>query len=201
MLLVGSLRLVVGSHSFQQIRSRQDHLRRLNRLGTLQGFLSVAYPAYQVLFKVANHTVYELPVLLLLPAFKVVMKTIFASAAAHKEDMLPEQVVFTAVDFFDAFYLATFMPKLSWTSLIAVLVIHYVQTALELQDLHQRTQSILTRLHAATGVTTNSTKGTYLQHCGNCATAQNRYDRKFANTFAFIRLFDKDCLPREELSS
>ncbi|EGZ17460.1 hypothetical protein PHYSODRAFT_498376, partial [Phytophthora sojae] len=73
MLLVGSLRLVVGSHSFQQIRSRQDHLRRLNRLGTLQGFLSVAYPAYQVLFKVANHTVYELPVLLLLPAFKVVM--------------------------------------------------------------------------------------------------------------------------------
>ncbi|EGZ17461.1 hypothetical protein PHYSODRAFT_410329, partial [Phytophthora sojae] len=65
-------------------------------------------------------------------------------------------------DFFDAFYLATFMPKLSWTSLIAVLVIHYVQTALELQDLHQRTQSILTRLHAATGVTTNSTKGDLL---------------------------------------
>lgn len=65
----------------------------------MQGFLCVVYPAYQILFKTANHTNYELPVLLLLSVFKVVMKAAFVSAAAHKEDIVPEEVVLT-VDFF-----------------------------------------------------------------------------------------------------
>ncbi|POM69317.1 Hypothetical protein PHPALM_14405 [Phytophthora palmivora] len=160
-ILVGFLRIVVGAHAFQQMRSRQVQLQRLNKLGTLQGFLSAAYPAYQVLFTKANHSNYELPVLLFLSIFKVVMKNIFTSAASHKEDLIPEQVIFT-VDFFDAFYLATFMPKLSTTTLISVLVVHFVQTALELQELHHRTHSILARLRKTAGITNNDTNSDLL---------------------------------------
>ncbi|KAK1944230.1 hypothetical protein P3T76_004142 [Phytophthora citrophthora] len=150
-ILVVSLRIVVGAHAFHEIRSRQEQLQRLNKLGTLQGFLCAAYPAYQVVFNHANHTSYELPVLLFLPLCRIVMKIIFSSAASHKEDMIPEEVVFT-VDFFDAFYLATFMPQMSTTTLITLLTIHFIQTALELQELHRRTQSILMRLREAAGL-------------------------------------------------
>ncbi|OWY99936.1 hypothetical protein PHMEG_00028977 [Phytophthora megakarya] len=155
-ILVVALRVVVGARVFKEICSRQTQLQRLNKLGTLQGFLCAAYPAYQALFKMANHTSYELPVFLLLPVFKIVMKVIFTSAVSHKEDLIPEQVVFT-VDFFDAFYLATFMPNLSETTLVSVLVVHFVQTALELHELHRRTHSILARLRETAGDTNKHT--------------------------------------------
>ncbi|OWZ03995.1 hypothetical protein PHMEG_00024182 [Phytophthora megakarya] len=150
-ILVVALRIVVGARAFQEICSRQTQLQRLNKLGTLQGFMCTAYPAYQALFKTANHTSYELPVFLLLPIFRIVMKVIFTSAASHKEDLIPEQVVFT-VDFFDAFYLATFMPNLSPKTLISILIVHFVQTILELQELNQRTHSILAHLRKIAGI-------------------------------------------------
>ncbi|KAG7387122.1 hypothetical protein PHYPSEUDO_014642 [Phytophthora pseudosyringae] len=151
-LFVGFLRVVMGARAFRHLRSQKEQLRRLKKIGSLQGFMCVGYPAYQVLFTRANQTRYELPVLLLLQVLRLVMKIFFATAAAHKEDMIPAQVVFT-VDFFDALYLATFMQSFSTTSLIVVLVIDFVQTGVELLELHQRTQRILARCREATAVT------------------------------------------------
>ncbi|EGZ17458.1 hypothetical protein PHYSODRAFT_300527 [Phytophthora sojae] len=147
-----------------------------------------------ILFKTANHTNYELPVLLLLSVFKVVMKAAFVSAAAHKEDIVPEEVVLT-VDFFDAFYRATFMPNLSWTSLVVVLVVQFLQTVLELHDLHRRTQSILARLHKTTGVAINSTKRDLL------STLRNHFKGKYAQIFACAPPFVKAYLEKEEMCS
>ncbi|KAL3665614.1 hypothetical protein V7S43_009648 [Phytophthora oleae] len=161
LILVGSLRIAVGARAFQQICSRQEQLQRLNKLGALQSLLCAAYPAYQVLFKHASHTSYELPMLLFLPLFKILMRIIFWLAASHKEDMIPEQVVFT-VDFFDAFYLATFMPQMSTSTVITVLAIHFAQTALELQELYRRTQNILMRLHETAGLLSTDLNNDFL---------------------------------------
>ncbi|KAG6955033.1 hypothetical protein JG688_00012076 [Phytophthora aleatoria] len=114
----------------------------------LIGMMSLAYPSFQVLFNKANHTVNEVPVLLLLPAFKIATKRLYALLASQKWDMVPEQIVFT-VDFFDALYLATCMPSVSTTSLAVILVVDIAQTGVDLLELHQRTQSILARLRTA----------------------------------------------------
>ncbi|KAF1778406.1 hypothetical protein GQ600_4277 [Phytophthora cactorum] len=128
------------------ILSQRENLRRLNRIGSLQGFMYVAYPAYQVLFSKANYTIYEIPVLLILPLFRLVVKVVFASAATHKEDMIPAQVVFT-VDFFDAVYLVTSIQNVSTLALAAVMAVDLLQTATELHELHRQTRQILSRLH------------------------------------------------------
>ncbi|KAG2814159.1 hypothetical protein JG687_00008289 [Phytophthora cactorum] len=65
-------------------------------------FMVIIYPSYQVLFEAVNQTNYELPVLLLLPTLKLILKNISTFTILHKEDTIPEQVIFT-VDFFDAF--------------------------------------------------------------------------------------------------
>lgn len=57
----------------------------MNRIGTLHALLYVAYPLYQVLFSKANHTDYELPMLLLLTAFRLVVKKVFSMVALHKD--------------------------------------------------------------------------------------------------------------------
>ncbi|KAG3117940.1 hypothetical protein PI124_g3912 [Phytophthora idaei] len=69
---------------------------------TVQMFMVIIYPSYQVLFEAVNQTNYELPVLLLLPTLKLILKNISTFTILHKEDTIPEQVIFT-VDFFDAF--------------------------------------------------------------------------------------------------
>lgn len=72
------------------------------------GFLYGIYPVYEVLFGRAKNTSYELPVILLLPALKLLMKFAFAICAANKEDIVPSQVIFT-VEFYNTFYyMATF---------------------------------------------------------------------------------------------
>lgn len=105
------------------------------------------YPVYQVVFNKVAHTPYELPVLLALPLFKFAMKAVFASLASHREDMVPAQVVFT-VEFFDAFYFATFMPSLSSATLAAVMIFDVVDTLIELRELHGRMQRITACLKA-----------------------------------------------------
>ncbi|ETI32485.1 hypothetical protein F443_20722 [Phytophthora nicotianae P1569] len=144
--LLAYFRIIVGSRVFQQVRSQRENLRRLNRIGSLQGFMYVAYPAYQVLFSKAHYTIYEIPVLLLLPLFRLVIKVVFASAATHKEDMIPAQVVFT-VDFFDAVYMATSLQSMSSLALAAIMAIDLLQTATELHELQRQTRRILSQLH------------------------------------------------------
>ncbi|GMF13204.1 unnamed protein product [Phytophthora lilii] len=150
-LIIVGLRAVVGARTIRQISSQKSLRRRMNLVSGLQAFMGTAYPAYQVLFSKANHTRYELPVLLLLPIFKLATKAILARAASHKEEMIPEQVIFT-VDFFDAFYLATFMQNLSSTTLILVLVLDLSQTAIEIQELYQRIHNISRHIRKITSV-------------------------------------------------
>ncbi|KAF1773125.1 hypothetical protein GQ600_2066 [Phytophthora cactorum] len=112
-------------------------------------FMVIIYPSYQVLFETVNQTNYELPVLLLLPTLKLILKNISTFTILHKEDTIPEQVIFT-VDFFDAF-----LPR----DMHEKRVVNYngnsdngcnlAQTALEMQELHQRTQGVLERLNRA----------------------------------------------------
>ncbi|ETI32484.1 hypothetical protein F442_20481 [Phytophthora nicotianae P10297] len=103
------------------------------------------YPAYQMLFTRASRTLYEIPVLMILPIVRLVLKLMFTRAAAHKEDMIPVQVVFT-VDFFDAFYFASFIQSLSPLALASVMAIDLLQTASEIHELRQRAQRILSRI-------------------------------------------------------
>eukprot|EP00644_Phytophthora_capsici_P000562 jgi/Phyca11/100224/e_gw1.4.271.1 len=81
--------------------------------------MCVGYPAFQVLFNHASQTNYELPVLLLLPVLKILMKRLLAHQASHKWDIAATEIIVT-VDFFDALYLATFIPNLKLVSLVAV---------------------------------------------------------------------------------
>ncbi|KAF4030339.1 hypothetical protein GN244_ATG17831 [Phytophthora infestans] len=114
----------------------------------------LGYPAFQILFNKVNHTVYEVPVLLLLPIFKIITKRLFALAALKKWDMVPEQVIFT-VDFFDALYLVTCMPSLSAVSFGIILAVDIAQTAIDLFELFHRTQHIPARLHRAARIRDN----------------------------------------------
>jgi hypothetical protein len=59
--------------------------------------------------------------------------------------------VILTIDFFDALYLATFMQSLSTTSVVVMMAIDLIQSAVDLRDLYQRTKSILQRLQGATG--------------------------------------------------
>ncbi|GMF12069.1 unnamed protein product [Phytophthora lilii] len=154
-VLLGLFRIMIGGKSLKQILEQREQLRRLNRIGSLQGFMTMIYPAYQVLFVKANGTNFELPVLLLLPVFKHIMKRVFSSAAAHKEDMIPGQVVLT-VDFFIALYLATFVQSLSPTTLVVVMLVDIAETAIELRELHLPTIRILQRIHNIVGAATKN---------------------------------------------
>ncbi|GMF17147.1 unnamed protein product [Phytophthora fragariaefolia] len=155
LLILVSARLVVGAQGFKQILSRREQLRRFNKIGSAQTVMYVAYPACQVLFSYANRTHYELPVLLILPVIRLVLKVVFAFAAAHKEDMTPAQVVFT-VDFFDSYYFATFIQTASAGPLLAVMVVDFIQTASELFELRQQTKKIFAHFHRLGSESANS---------------------------------------------
>lgn len=150
-LFVGILRALLGARGFRQIRMQRESLRRMNVFSSLQGLMCAAYPAYQVLFNRVSGTYYELPVLLLLPVFKLIMRSASAFMIVNKEDRIPEQVVFS-VDFFDALYRATFLQSLSTTSIAVIMIIDLVQTLIEMHDLHQRTQSILAKYNELSGI-------------------------------------------------
>ncbi|KAG2822766.1 hypothetical protein PC112_g10803 [Phytophthora cactorum] len=118
-----------------------------------QQFMAVIYPAYQVLFHAANtiNTSYQLPVILLLPVIKLVVKNIALRCVTHLEDMMPEAVIFT-VDFFNALYMATSMESATSTSTVMIIVlIDIIQSATVLFRLHRRTATILPRLKEVVG--------------------------------------------------
>lgn len=124
-------------------------------MGILLIVMLVTYPAIQVLYNCISRTNYEILVLLLLSMVKIATKGIFLRVASQRDDIIPEQVIFT-VDFFDALYLATFMPSLATSSVVGIVIIDLVDTAVELRELHHRTQSALSRLHGLTSVSSSS---------------------------------------------
>ncbi|EEY62658.1 uncharacterized protein PITG_14437 [Phytophthora infestans T30-4] len=92
-VILAYIRLVVGAQGFRQIMARRQQLGRLNRVGTVQAILFIVYPAYQMLFTRATRSWYEIPVLMILPIVRLALKLMLTRAAAHKEDMIPVQVV------------------------------------------------------------------------------------------------------------
>ncbi|POM71520.1 Hypothetical protein PHPALM_11905 [Phytophthora palmivora] len=149
-LVLVNFRIAVGAREFREILTKREQLRRVNKIGLLQAFMYIVYPAYQVLFSKTIRSYYEFPVLLILPVFRLVVKVVFANAASHKEDMIPVQVVFT-VDFFDAIYLATFLQTMSSFTIAALMVVDLAQTASELHELHRQTRRIISQIQATVG--------------------------------------------------
>eukprot|EP00644_Phytophthora_capsici_P012137 jgi/Phyca11/106311/e_gw1.12.216.1 len=123
----------------------------MNNISLLSNLLCLGYPAFQVLFNRASQTIYELPVLLLLPVLKMLTKRLFAHLASHKWDIVATEIIFT-VDFFDALYLTTFIPNLTFVSLVAIVTIDLVQAGADLLELHHRTHVILERLREAVDI-------------------------------------------------
>lgn len=151
---VGAFRLFAGGERCRQILSQREHLYRWFSYFSVQMVMVLIYPAYQALFEAVSYTKLEVPVLLLLPVLKLVLKNMLTFTLLHKEDMIPEQVIFT-VDFFDAFYLAMCMKNVSSIiTVVAIMAIDLVQACIEMQEVHQRTRSILKRLHRALGTKT-----------------------------------------------
>ncbi|GMF17155.1 unnamed protein product [Phytophthora fragariaefolia] len=135
------VRAVLGPDAWKRIASQTQNWHHSSKVLAMNGVICVGYPAYQALFTKANHTPYELPVLLLLPVIKITMKFIFRYIAFHKEDMIPETVVFT-VNFFDMLYLATFMQTVSTATMALIMTCDCAHSILSLISLHQRTQNI-----------------------------------------------------------
>eukprot|EP00644_Phytophthora_capsici_P004815 jgi/Phyca11/97285/e_gw1.1.1374.1 len=78
-----ALRIVAGSSAFWRMMSQREQLLRLNKFCTIQILMTTFYPAYQVLFDAAKHTRFELPVILILPLVKLIMKSVLASSDTH----------------------------------------------------------------------------------------------------------------------
>lgn len=142
-----SMCVVVGMPAIREVLKHKDQLLHFGSFVAAQQFMALIYPAYQVLFHAVNDTSYQLPVILLLPILKLVVKNIALRCVTHMEDMMPEAVIFT-VDFFNALYLATSMESATSTSTVLIIVmIDIAQSATVLFRLHRRTANLLFRLN------------------------------------------------------
>ncbi|KAE8893747.1 hypothetical protein PF005_g9643 [Phytophthora fragariae] len=116
-----------------------------------QKMMGMLYPIYQLLFHRASTTDFVLPVILLLPVVKLVVKNVVLYFTHHLEDLTPEAVIFT-VDFYNALYLATCMESASTLhAMLIFIVTDFAQTATVLLGMHRRTATISQRLLEATG--------------------------------------------------
>lgn len=149
-------RIIAGKKVFSQMAKYPNEFLLLVSFSGSQSIMAVTYAAYGVLFEHITDTNFELPVILLLPAIKVIMKNLVSLPIAHMKDMIPEGVIFT-VDFFNSMYLATCMQNTSSISTVATMMtIDLGQTAFALRGLHDRTDTILERLRQACGIVVDS---------------------------------------------
>ncbi|KAJ8537393.1 hypothetical protein ON010_g13204 [Phytophthora cinnamomi] len=139
-------RLVTGARIFRQMLTHPDQLLRYMTFVTIQLTLLFTYPAYEALFRTAQGTQYQLPVILLLPVIKVFFKNMVLRCTVHLEDMMPEAAIFT-VDYFNAIYVATCMQSATSTAAITVMTIADLsQSVLMIYGLHIKTRTIRTRI-------------------------------------------------------
>ncbi|KAG6958260.1 hypothetical protein JG687_00009494 [Phytophthora cactorum] len=143
--LILSYRLVLGAQILHQMIENRDQLIRYSSFVAAQNVMVLTYPTYETLFRVAKGSLYQLPVILLLPFIKVAVKNMVLRCMASMEDMLPEAVIFT-VDFSMLFMwlLACRVRPLRLRS--AITVTDLSQTIIMLFGLHQRTTEMLSRL-------------------------------------------------------
>ncbi|KAG7386348.1 hypothetical protein PHYPSEUDO_000383 [Phytophthora pseudosyringae] len=153
---------IIPSEVIRGMLRHPIHLGRYVKFTAALQLMAVAYPVYQTLFHYARDTSYQLPVMLLLPILKLVLKNIMFRCVTHMEDMMPEAVTFT-VDFFNALYLTTNVESASSrSSVVIVVVIDIVQSFVVLYQLNQRTMSIMSsaKYHSElTGVTEDNIAG------------------------------------------
>ncbi|KAG7398657.1 hypothetical protein PHYBOEH_010706 [Phytophthora boehmeriae] len=142
-----SFRVVLGHQVLREMLShRSQFVRYVAFIGT-QNVVVLAYPAYETLFRYAQGSRYQLPVILLLPVIKVAVKNVVLRCTTHMEDMMPEAVIFS-VDFFNAFYVATCMQSAtSAAAIMALTLADLSQAVVMLYCVHYRTVTTLTRLH------------------------------------------------------
>ncbi|GMF59559.1 unnamed protein product [Phytophthora fragariaefolia] len=127
----------------------RDQLLRFTNFVSVQTTMIFVYPAYEALYRAAKGSRYQVPVILLLPMMKVVLKNIMLRFTMHMEDMTPEAVIFT-VDFFNALCMATCMQSVTSITAVAIIVIiDLAQTSDMLYALNNRTVAIMHRLGGA----------------------------------------------------
>ncbi|KAL3667585.1 hypothetical protein V7S43_007139 [Phytophthora oleae] len=156
LLFAALFRIVAGKQIFSQMAKYPNEFILLVSFSASQSIMAVTYAAYGVLFEHMINTNFELPVILLLPVIKVIMKNLVSLPIAHMKDMVPEGVIFT-VDFFNSMYLATCMQNTSSISTVATMMtLDFGQTAFALRGLHDRSDTILERLRQACGIVVDS---------------------------------------------
>lgn len=191
MVYVLTFRIVGGGQTFHHVMASHVQLIRYISFLGAQNIVACAYPAYEALFRLAQGTHYQLPVIFLLPVIKVALKNVVLRCAAHMEDMTPEAVIFT-VNFFNAVYVSSCMQSASsHVSVIAIVTTDLSQTAIMLYDLHRRITRILQRLRQTVGNTNNtqmneSLLGASYLLCRN----SERFERQIRDS---IRVYS--CLP------
>ncbi|KAG1694363.1 hypothetical protein DVH05_021442 [Phytophthora capsici] len=154
-VLIISVRLVVGGQVFRAMRTHSDQSIRYILFFSTQVLVAFVYPSYESLFHLAKGTRFHLLVILLLPIIKVAVKNLMLRCTRRMEDMIPEAVLFT-VDFFNATYIATCMQSASSaTAIAAITVTDLVQTGVMLYGFNQRTVSARRKLLPA-GTADNS---------------------------------------------
>ncbi|KAG7376648.1 hypothetical protein PHYPSEUDO_012953 [Phytophthora pseudosyringae] len=87
---VVAFRIVVGGRALHHIMESRVELLRYVKFLAAQNVMACTYPAYEALFRLAQGTQYQLPVIFLLPVMKVALKNVVLRCAAHMEDMAPE---------------------------------------------------------------------------------------------------------------
>ncbi|KAG7383984.1 hypothetical protein PHYPSEUDO_003153 [Phytophthora pseudosyringae] len=145
-LLITSVRIVVGARAMSQMLTHRGQVSRCVRFVCAQTSTVFIFPVYEMLFRAAEGTRYQLPVILLLPVIKVMIKNVVLHYAKSLEDMIPVEVIFTA-DFFNAVYVATCMQSASSAITVsAITITDLSQTIITLYGMQRRTTSILSRL-------------------------------------------------------
>ncbi|KAF4036167.1 hypothetical protein GN244_ATG11809 [Phytophthora infestans] len=139
-------RVIMGGRVVQLLRERREQLVKYMNFLYAQILMMFIYPIYEVLFRYAEGSRYQLLVIVLLPIIKVLIKNVVLRRTTHVEDITPEAVIFT-VDFFNAIYVATCMQSASSVfAVLAITVTDLSQTLIMLYGLHGRTVDIRSRV-------------------------------------------------------
>ncbi|KAG7392176.1 hypothetical protein PHYPSEUDO_001899 [Phytophthora pseudosyringae] len=153
-------RVIMGGRCMQLLLERRGQFIKYMNFLYAQIVMMFLYPVYEMLFRFAEGSRYQVVVILLLPVIKVLIKNVVLRCTAHVEDITPEAVIFT-VDFFNAIYVATCMQSAS--SVLAVLAITITdlsQTLIMLYGLHHRTLGIVPSLYQTDSAPSKSNNAT-----------------------------------------
>jgi hypothetical protein len=158
-------RAIVGGRAFRELGTHKQQLMEYNHFHTVNILMVTTYPAFQVLFQATIDTKWEPPTILLLPVIKFVLRYIYTRTFKTKEDMLPEEIVFS-INFFDALYLATCMQSVrSLRTVMLIMAVDVIWMVIQLRRLHHRTRKILARLQQLTEASSDELLGAVRSLC------------------------------------